>query len=683
MSKNKEGKEISAEKKVKYIENAPELTEFTMTYNGQTYDLLSDKKQNVTFILESFHGKTPFSFNVKYKNPENIGSVYISSIRNQTRKTVDAEWDEAGSSYVFNGYFDDNDHEYVPGKILVEYTKKREERPSLSKTQNDFEKLLNDNKEAFKDIKTTVKNVSDNKVVYNCDLSKIEALHNMNQDSLNLTIETFGNALESDWGTMLTNTFSTAENIYSYLDENGDKYLLKQGFTKEGMVSLVYDISSNKILKYIIDSNSEFEQYSFGLSTAEKISSKLTFVSTVLKPVKEIYDINEDYDGLLSNIETSGMNYKEQAVARQRAKDLYNDRLTIMGALTIGMTGPIGVAASVMLASVGILGDYFNSIRTANILSGKYGSKLNWSIDPSGYIYTGVTSNRVAGAKVTAWWIPYDEDDKDFWIKPDESKAQIWDASEYDQSNPMTTDNDGNYAWDVPEGWWRVQVEKEGYETAWSDWVTVPPVQTDVNIGLTPKGGSNEDETIVTINNYVYQITKAATDGTGTVTFIGASVPTSAVSIPATIDVNGTSYLVTAVGAKALYRDTAVTTVYIGANVAVIGNNAFDGCSKLAKVSGGANLKMIGSRAFAGCPKLKSFSISSKVLWKIGTYAFSGDKKLKTINVKYTTKLTKSGVKKSLKGSKVKTVKVKKSKVKKYKKFFTKKNCGRKVKVKK
>ena len=34
-------------------------------------------------------------------------------------------------------------------------------------------------------------------------------------------------------------------------------------------------------------------------------------------------------------------------------------------------------------------------------------------------------------------------------------------------------------------------------------------------------------------------------------------------------------------------------------------------------------------------------------------------------------------------GSSVKTVKVKKSKVKKYKKYFTKKNCGRKVKVKK
>ena len=40
------------------------------------------------------------------------------------------------------------------------------------------------------------------------------------------------------------------------------------------------------------------------------------------------------------------------------------------------------------------------------------------------------------------------------------------------------------YAWDVPEGWWRVKYEKEGYDTVWSDWMPVPPVQENVNIGM-------------------------------------------------------------------------------------------------------------------------------------------------------------------------------------------------------
>ena len=70
------------------------------------------------------------------------------------------------------------------------------------------------------------------------------------------------------------------------------------------------------------------------------------------------------------------------------------------------------------------------------------------------------------------------------------------------------------------------------------------------------------------------------------------------------------------------------------------------------------------------------------MLSKIGAYSFNGDRSLKTIYVNKTTKLSKKGVKKSLKGSKVKTVKVKKSKVRKYKKYFTKKNAGKKVTVK-
>ena len=72
---------------------------------------------------------------------------------------------------------------------------------------------------------------------------------------------------------------------------------------------------------------------------------------------------------------------------------------------------------------------------------------------------------------------------------------------------------------------------------------------------------------------------------------------------------------------------------------------------------------------------------------KIAAKAFKG-KKTKKIIVK-TKALTKKSVKGSLKGSKVKTVKVKvgskkvnKKYVKKYKKIFTKKNVGKKVKVK-
>ena len=68
--------------------------------------------------------------------------------------------------------------------------------------------------------------------------------------------------------------------------------------------------------------------------------------------------------------------------------------------------------------------------------------------------------------------------------------------------------------------------------------------------------------------------------------------------------------------------------------------------------------------------------------------AFKGCRGLKTVTLK-TKKLTAKAVKGSLRGSSVKTIKVtvgtkktNKQYVKKYKKIFTKKNCGRTVKIK-
>lgn len=207
-------------------------------------------------------------------------------------------------------------------------------------------------------------------------------------------------------------------------------------------------------------------------------------------------------------------------------------------------------------------------------------------------------------------------------------------------------------------------------------------VLSDAEIVI-PKKGAPELGDLVEIGNFKFQVTNPSTDGTGTLTFKGVIARVASVSVPATVTIKESSYIVNRIGTKAFYGDKTLKTVYIGNNVVIIDSYAFYGCSNLVKVSGGKALKTIGTKAFAYCSKLKSFSIASSVLNKIGSYAFQKDKKLKTIYIRYTTKLTKSGVKKSLKKSYVKTVKVKKSKVKKYKKYFKKSNSGRSVKVKK
>ena len=186
------------------------------------------------------------------------------------------------------------------------------------------------------------------------------------------------------------------------------------------------------------------------------------------------------------------------------------------------------------------------------------------------------------------------------------------------------------------------------------------------------------------LGNYELQITNPATNGTGTATIVGMASPTEAVTIPASVaDTNGYIYKINRIAADSFYQDKTIRTLSIGSNVLAIEGNAFYGCSNLTKVTGGKGLKAIGTNAFAYCTKLSSFTITSSVLNKIGATAFNMDSKLKTLNIKKTKKLSKSGVKNSLKGSSVKTVKVKKSKIRKYKKYFKKSNSGRKVKVKK
>lgn len=100
--------------------------------------------------------------------------------------------------------------------------------------------------------------------------------------------------------------------------------------------------------------------------------------------------------------------------------------------------------------------------------------------DPSGYVYEGVFSNRVEGATATVF---YKEMVEDMYGDLHENIVK-WNAEEYAQENPLFTDADGFYRWDVPNGLWQVKFEKEGYETTYSEWLPVPPPQLDVNIAM-------------------------------------------------------------------------------------------------------------------------------------------------------------------------------------------------------
>ena len=102
-------------------------------------------------------------------------------------------------------------------------------------------------------------------------------------------------------------------------------------------------------------------------------------------------------------------------------------------------------------------------------------------IDPSGFVYEGVESNRLEGVTTTVF---YKEVTKDFYGN-DVENVSLWDAENYDQQNPQLTNENGEYGWMVPSGLWQVKYEKQGYQTELSEWLPVPPPQLDVNQGMT------------------------------------------------------------------------------------------------------------------------------------------------------------------------------------------------------
>lgn len=100
--------------------------------------------------------------------------------------------------------------------------------------------------------------------------------------------------------------------------------------------------------------------------------------------------------------------------------------------------------------------------------------------DPSGFVYEGVETNRLSGVTATLY----------YKASENTTEIQVWNAEPFLQHNPLTTNTLGQFYWNVPNGWWQVKFEKDGYETAYSDWLPVPPTQTGLKISMVSKAAA-------------------------------------------------------------------------------------------------------------------------------------------------------------------------------------------------
>lgn len=219
------------------------------------------------------------------------------------------------------------------------------------------------------------------------------------------------------------------------------------------------------------------------------LADTLEDMSQAATLIYKIYNIYDDHDKLCNDIAQSNT-IVDKTEAMQRANELKDDRLcftlmtTMLPLIVAGgvMTGP-AILFTAMVGGMVALSNIFWQLRVSQIKGENYG--INWYIDPSGVVTDAATGKPLAGVTATAYWVPAAEDTDLMDQRPaDNEYGTQWEGADYSKENPQQTDGNGWYQWDVPEGWWRVRYEKPGYETAWSEWMPVPPPQMEVNIAL-------------------------------------------------------------------------------------------------------------------------------------------------------------------------------------------------------
>lgn len=484
-----DGNLLSASQTVTYEKSAPVLTGFTFYIdNGsQVVDLYSMAQQGIRPSITHTGSKYPYKFVINFKNPESIDKLYVTSTRSNVKKSIDAVYDDALGAFVAIGHFDESNTLYVPGSLGVEYTLKHEE--ALVGQDVDWTDLQNRISKELLENTTVTSETNGGTTTGTIDFSKVE--ESLADTALDYTIKAF----DESAGTSINDLLGLAEteaNIFSYIVPGMDdsRYLVLLDFRDPSTYTMIVGdaLSVADTAVELTLSMTEFSDPSY--VSLFDLSTKLSNYSTAVGVVSKTFGIISDCDSLRNEIMQSS-SIEDTSAALKKVDELESDRLAFMLLTTalpliVGSGGVMAGPTLLFGAMVGVMvsmSDIFWQLRVSEIKGEDY--KIKWHIDPSGYVYDVDTGLPIPDVTTTVYCIEYD-DSEDFWDTPplNTDYGTKWNAAEHNQNNPLITDANGCYAWDVPEGWWRVKYEKDGYVTVWSDWLPVPPPQTEVNIGM-------------------------------------------------------------------------------------------------------------------------------------------------------------------------------------------------------
>ena len=489
---------------VTYKEKAPELKTIDLYYNGSETPVTIYPESNITPYVSFAPGK-PFTFKAEIDNPEEVDKVYVTSTRNGVVKSIEANYDKSTNQFVATGYFDEENHSYVPGKIGVEYKLKHEDVKISADV--DFKSMYNNMPNEAKDAEVKVISSTANSQVAEIDVSKLigTAQKTLVKVAINEYEGATGTKYLSDTYGLLSEVDGWIKTVAEGKDGKEYQFFRKDstvGERAEGLVYIVKDVTDSKIIEMMIGA-SETPQNAMKISDISAMLTKAGTYADFAKLYFKTMEIKKERAELDDKIRST-VPVNKQAEALRKSALLENDKtdfllLTTLLPLTLTAmgvaTGPAGIIFTGLLGAMTATSTFFWNFRTSNILGGT--GNIKFAVDPSGFVYEGSEENRIENVIATAYWIESDGSDTFFQNKPSSSTyGTKWNAAEYSQANPLLTDIDGKYAWDVPEGWWRVKYEKDGYETVWSDWMPVPPPQTDVNICMTKLNDPNKEYTV-------------------------------------------------------------------------------------------------------------------------------------------------------------------------------------------
>lgn len=524
-----------------------EVVEFKVEYLWEGYhdskwceeDLLS--KKLIKYPRLSFQPSAPVTFIVRLSDNDKAENVYIVNTKLGTEELIEAEYSKNEDCWVAKKSF----RKSLPGALSVRVIEKKSEiivdknaemiidssdvsdelkNAEYEEIVNDYNEetgigdyegkiMLADEAQSEIEIKVTGKELENDSV------SKSQLLEDgyVKAESADKSSEYYMKMIELEDGDYEVKTvefqYGISDGTAKVLDQSviiGAGELVNRVIKETGTdLSGYYSKDVLKQLNIIEASEGIGNLVGDGIGlTADTMGYMEDFLGE-----DSIYNrINLAYEVLTDAYANNQISQKEYSKKLEELENINGWLLIYQLTKLTNMT--VGVLASAALPGAGpilyslvscVVTDcaykYFDSI-FEGMFADFYNIQLRWIVDPSGYVYEAVSDNRLENVTATIYYQGQDDSGN--------ISSVFWNAEEYDQLNPLITEAAGVYAWDVPEGYWKVVFEKDGYEAAETEWLPVPPMQTDINVGMISKELTVVDQValydeyaILLFNNFV------------------------------------------------------------------------------------------------------------------------------------------------------------------------------------